>query len=213
MALSRNSILAIMIVAIALGVFYMLDPTLAGLLGRSEGFEDKTVVNATGPASMTGEAAGSFNNAGEEDKKRIMKNENVVSGEQETTSPMMPAPEGVPSKGTEVAEGFQTLAPSPMPFAGASVPAGCYPRNQLAPSELLPQDANSAWAQVNPMGAGDIAGKNFLNAGANIGVNTVGQSNRNASWDLRSEVPNPQVAVSPWLMSTIAPDLQRRPLE
>lgn len=213
MALSRNAILAIMIVAIALGVFYMLDPTLAGLLGRSEGFEDKTVVNTTGPASMTGEAAGSFNNAGEEDKKRVMSNENVVSGEKETTSPMMPAPEGVPSKGAEVAEGFQTLAPSPMPFPGAAAPAGCYPKNQLAPSELLPQDANSTWAQVNPMGAGDIAGKNFLNAGANIGVNTVGQSLRNASWDLRAEVPNPQVVVSPWMMSTIEADLSRRPLE
>jgi hypothetical protein len=66
---------------------------------------------------------------------------------------------------------------------------------------------------VNPMGAGDIAGKNFLNAGALIGVNTVGQSLRNASWDLRSEPPNPQVAVSPWMQSTIEPDTNRRVME
>jgi hypothetical protein len=63
------------------------------------------------------------------------------------------------------------------------------------------------------MAAGDIAGKNFLNAGALIGVNTVGQSQRNSSWDLRSEPPNPQVAVSPWMQSTIEPDLARRPLD
>ena len=63
------------------------------------------------------------------------------------------------------------------------------------------------------MGAGDIAGKNFLNAGALIGVNTVGQSLRNASWDLRSEPPNPQVGVSPWMNSTIEPDVNRRVLE
>jgi hypothetical protein len=63
------------------------------------------------------------------------------------------------------------------------------------------------------MGAGDIAGKNFLNAAALIGVDTVGQSNRNASWDIRSLPANPQVQVSPWMQSTIEPDLVRRPLE
>jgi hypothetical protein len=215
MALSRNAILAILIVAIAIGVFYMLDPTFGGLLGRFEGFEDNKVVASTGPASMTGEPAGSFNNMGEEDKKRVEKNEYNMSESGETVSPMgpeMPAPEGV-SSGAQVAEGFQTLSPGPMPFPGAEKPANCYPKNQLAPSELLPQDPNSKWAQVNPMGAGDISGKNFLNAGANIGVNTVGQSLRNASWDLRSEPPNPQVPVSPWSISTIEPDLARRPLE
>jgi hypothetical protein len=112
----------------------------------------------------------------------------------------------------DVKEGFQDT-PSPMPFAAASTPSNCYPKNQLAPQELLPNDPNSKWAQVNPQGAGDIAGKNFLNAGALIGVNTVGQSLRNASWDLRSEPPNPQVNVSPWLNSTIEPDVNRRVLE
>jgi hypothetical protein len=100
-----------------------------------------------------------------------------------------------------------------MPFASAEKPANCYPKNQLDPQELLPNDANSKWAQVNPMGAGDISGKNFLNAGSLIGVNTVGSSLRNASWDLRSEPPNPQVSVSPWLNSTIEPDVLRRPME
>ena len=130
-----------------------------------------------------------------------MGNAHNASPSDETVSPMTPM------------EGFQNLAPSPMPFAGAEKPANCYPKNQLAPQELLPNDPNSKWNQVNPMAAGDIAGKNFLNAGALIGVNTVGQSQRNSSWDLRSEPPNPQVAVSPWMQSTIEPDLARRPLD
>jgi hypothetical protein len=103
--------------------------------------------------------------------------------------------------------------PSEVPFAAGNAPSNCYPKNQLNPLELLPSDPNSKWAQVNPQGAGDIAGKNYLNAGALIGVNTVGQSLRNASWDLRSEPANPQVAVSPWFNSTIEPDVNRRTME
>lgn len=220
MDLSRNMILAILIVAIALGVFYMLDPTLGGLLGKKEGFENNMVINTTGPQSMNGEEAGAFANAGENDEAAVMNNEYNESEGFENVSPMTPkkAEAHAPaahevSQGKMATEGFENLSPSPMPFAAAEKPANCYPKNQLAPQELLPNDPNSKWNQVNPMGAGDIAGKNFLNAGANIGVNTVGQSLRNASWDLRSEPPNPQVVVSPWMASTIAPDLQRRPLE
>ena len=101
----------------------------------------------------------------------------------------------------------------PAQFAGASQPAGCYPRDQLTPSELLPKDAGSVWAEQNPMGPGSLKGKNFLSAGALIGVNTVGQSMRNANLQVRSEPPNPQVAVSIFNQSTISPDISHRPLE
>jgi len=103
--------------------------------------------------------------------------------------------------------------PASMPFAAANKPTNCYPKIQLNPTELLPSDPNSKWEQVNPQGAGDIAGKNYLNAGALIGVNMVGQSLRNASYDLRSEPANPQVAVSPWFNSTIEPDTNRKTFE
>ena len=99
-------------------------------------------------------------------------------------------------------------------YQGQKLPNDCFPKDRLSVDDLLPKDAaNSKWAQVNPMGQGDISGKNFLNAGALIGVNTVGQSLRNANQQLRSEPPNPQTQVSIWMQSTIEPDLQRRPLE
>jgi hypothetical protein len=200
----RNMVLAVLVLVLLVGVAYMLDNTLFGLLRRNEGFENSgNVINTNAAASMNGEMAGSFNNRGEDDRKEAMSNPNMVGGG--SPSPMTP--------GAEVTEGFESLNPSPMPFPAAEKPANCYPKNQLAPQELLPSDPNSKWAQVNPQSAGDIAGKNFLNAGSLIGVNTVGQSLRNASWDLRSEVPNPQVQVSPWSQSTISPDLARRPLE
>ena len=100
-----------------------------------------------------------------------------------------------------------------IPMEGAHKPQGCYPREHLNPIELLPSDPNSQWAQVNPQGAGDIQGKNFLSAGALIGINTIGQSLRNANLQLRAEPPCPQMKVSPWMQSTIEPDLGRRPLE
>ena len=112
---------------------------------------------------------------------------------------------------TNIDNSTETMVPVPM--QAAKKPAGCYPREQLNPAELLPQDVNSAWAQVNPQGAGDIQGKNFLSAGALVGVNTIGQSLRNANYQLRAEPPNPQVQVGPWMQTTIEPDLQRRPLE
>jgi hypothetical protein len=101
----------------------------------------------------------------------------------------------------------------PAAFDSASGPAGCYPRDQLTPGELLPKDPNSVWAQQNPMGTGSLKGKNFLSAGALIGVNTVGQTLRNANYQLRSEPANPQVPVSVFNNSTIEPDTNRRDME
>jgi len=96
---------------------------------------------------------------------------------------------------------------------GNQYPTDCFPKDQLTPAELLPGDANSKWAQVNPAGQGELGDQNFLNAGYHVGVNTVGQTLRNANLQLRSEPPNPQVKVSPWLQSTIEPDTNRKPME
>ena len=63
------------------------------------------------------------------------------------------------------------------------------------------------------MGAGDLKNVSLLKAGHHIGINTVGQSLRNANLQLRSEPANPQLNVGPWNQSTIAADTMRRPLE
>lgn len=93
-------------------------------------------------------------------------------------------------------------------------PKDCFPKDKLTPDDLLPKDAaNSEWAQVNPAGQGDVKNQNFLTAGYHVGINSVGSTLRNPNMQLRSEIPNPQVKVSPWLQSTIQPDLNRKPLE
>lgn len=109
--------------------------------------------------------------------------------------------------------------------AGASGPSAPQPAAEMqlsqqqsgsanmSPSDLLPQDSNSEWAQLNPAGQGDLANINLLKAGYHIGIDTVGQTLRNANLQIRSEPPNPQVNVGPWNRSTIEPDFMRPPLE
>ncbi len=102
----------------------------------------------------------------------------------------------------------------PVDYATQQYPNDCFPKDKLTAEDLLPKDAaNSTWSQVNPSGQGGIADQNFLNAGFHSGIDTVGSSLRNANLSIRSEPVNPQLAVSPWLNTTITPDLNRRPLE
>ena len=86
------------------------------------------------------------------------------------------------------------------------LPSECYPKDVLSSVDLLPRDANSMWAQVNPSGQGSLADQNFLTSGFHIGINTVGQSLKNASYDIRGTVANPKFAVSPWNNSTYEAD-------
>jgi len=92
-------------------------------------------------------------------------------------------------------------------------PQDVFPRDVITPGELLPNDPNSKWAQANPCGSGELGDQNFLEAGFHIGTNTVGQTLRNPNLQLRSEPANPQLKVSPWLQSTIEPDVGRKALE
>jgi hypothetical protein len=89
-----------------------------------------------------------------------------------------------------------------------------YSQTVLSPEELLPKGGlGASWAATNPVGLGDLKGQNLLSPSYHYGINTVGQSLRNANLDVRSDPPNPRAAVSPFLNSTIEPDLFRRELE
>jgi hypothetical protein len=103
------------------------------------------------------------------------------------------------------ASGVQTSMPG--------IPSSCSTPNIQNPAELLPKDSNSQWAQLNPSGQGDLANVNLLKAGYHIGIDTIGQTLRNANLQIRSEPPNPQLNVGPWNQSTIESDFMRPPLE
>jgi hypothetical protein len=192
MASSNTStvVTALIVVVVAGVLVYLVDPTFFGLCNLNQGFVGAPNV----PISNGNLAPGQMNNNGGVDRDNNTGNTHAAPAE----------PSSDMNSGSM--EG-------PADFGSAEAPAGCYPRDQLTPSELLPKDNNSAWAEQNPMGPGSLKGKNFLSAGALLGVNTVGQSLRNSSWQLRSEPPNPQVPVSIFNQSTIQPDVNRRPLE
>ena len=93
------------------------------------------------------------------------------------------------------------------------LPPSCTQKAVIDPVSLLPKDGNSEFSRLNPSGSGDIASVSLLRAGALTGIDTVGQSLRNANLQLRSEPANPQMNVGPWHQSTITPDFNRKPLE
>jgi hypothetical protein len=189
---TRDIVLGLIAVAVIVLAVYLIDPTFGGLLRSKDAFQNATMNSAAlgnQPANFPG-------GSGATNQMLTLGSPGVATGN--------PPPEG-----------FANLSSyeGPSEFGNAESPAGCYPRDQLTPGELLPKDTNSVWAQQNPLGTGSLKGKNFLSAGALIGINTVGQSLRNANYQLRSEPPNPQVAVSVFNQSTIEPDTNRRSLE
>ncbi len=102
----------------------------------------------------------------------------------------------------------------PVNFETNKVANDCFPKDRLTVDDLLPKDASSSkWAQVAPSGQGSLNDQNFLTAGFNIGVDTVQSSLRNANMQLRSEPPIPKSDGWGIQMSTIDPDLLRKPLD
>jgi hypothetical protein len=201
---NRSTFLYIGVILLVLLGIYLIDPTFFGLLGYRQGFENQI------PGATMGTDSQQPSTQTDADHEKE-KQQNLASGTGDASSAGFANMPGMDASG----EGFANLdeASGPAQFGSAASPAGCYPRDQLTPGELLPKDNNSVWAQQNPMGTGSLKGKNFLSAGALIGVNTVGQSLRNANYQLRSEPPNPQVPVSVFNNSTIEPDTNRRDFE
>lgn len=79
------------------------------------------------------------------------------------------------------------------------------------PTDLLPSDGNSKWGELAV--SGSVNTPDLLQAGYHNGVDTVGQTLRNANQQLRSDPPITKQNVGPWHNSTIEPDLARVPLE
>ena len=202
----KNVVLIALVVLVIVFVLYQYDSSLCGLLNTYQGFE-----NVPGATKKTDEDEQKGETEGFAAAKAAKKDVKAAGAK----TAAVPAKKALANGAEKPKEGFADLSAyeGPANFGAAEAPAGCYPRDQITPSELLPKDMNSIWAEQNPMGPGSLKGKNFLSAGALIGVNTVGQSLRNANLQLRSEPPNPQVPVSIFLQSTIAPDISHRPLE
>jgi hypothetical protein len=117
--------------------------------------------------------------------------------------PIAANPVGMNS-GPANADGIQTVT--------SGVPSSCNRQDIANPTQLLPRQDND-FGNMNQNGSGDLENINLLKAGYHAGIDTVGSTLRNSNLQLRSEPPNPTSKVSPWMNSTIEPDLMRVPLE
>ena len=81
------------------------------------------------------------------------------------------------------------------------------------PGDLLPNDQNSQWASLNPVDASNPQMPDMLKAGHHIGLDTIGNTLRNANLQLRSDPIISKQDIGPWNQSTIEADLSRVPLE
>ena len=71
------------------------------------------------------------------------------------------------------------------------------------PAELLPKDSNTEFAKSNPSGMGHLKGVSLLTPQEQIGINSVGQCNRNPNLQLRGDPNIPKRHTGPWNQSTI----------
>lgn len=82
------------------------------------------------------------------------------------------------------------------------------PRNQprLTSKDLLPAKSDQKWFDTPEVGI-KIEDANLLADAINkVGIDTVGQTRKNPSYDLRGSIPCPKFIVSPWNNSTIEYD-------
>jgi hypothetical protein len=101
----------------------------------------------------------------------------------------------------------------PVPTVNDNAHAASVPQNVAAPSELLPTDKNSQWAALNPINQGNVSMPDLLQAGYHIGLDTIGQTLKNANLQLRSDPVIEKRDIGPWNQSTIEADYGRVPLE
>lgn len=99
--------------------------------------------------------------------------------------------------------------------SGTATGSGYATHEVANPSDLLPADENNQWSALNPNAAksGETSMPDLLKAGHHIGLDTIGQTLRNANLQLRSDPIISKSEVGPWNQSTIETDFARVPLE
>lgn len=102
-------------------------------------------------------------------------------------------------------------SPQPSVSATSTASSGQVAQSGATPQDLLPADVNSQWGALNPsaVNPGSIAMPDLLQAGQHIGLDTIGNSLRNANLQLRCDPIIPKQDTGPWNQSTITPDYGR----
>lgn len=78
-------------------------------------------------------------------------------------------------------------------------------------NNLLPQERHDDWFEVieEPI---SVKNRHLMSLQRPIGINSIGESLRNATHDLRPAPVNPKFVTGPWMQSTIEPDYNTKSL-
>lgn len=133
----------------------------------------------------------------------------VTGGDATSDAAKQTAPAVVPSvlPRPQISSNFATQGN----FQPAATYPGCYPKDEVTASDLLPTEG--AFAESNPTPQGTLSNRNLFEAGHHAGLNTQINSLRNGNRQLRSDPLIPRVAVGPWAQSTYEADTNRREFE
>jgi hypothetical protein len=87
----------------------------------------------------------------------------------------------------------------------------CNPEDLFDVDKVLPQEVTDDWFTVLPEPI-SVKNRHLINVTKPIGINTIGTSLKNSSYDIRGAPSCPKSVVSPFLNSSIEPDLNYKPL-
>lgn len=109
----------------------------------------------------------------------------------------------------EAGDGFAVFRTNKQESCGGN--QDCPPEELFDVQKYLPQEVNDDWFELVPE-AISVKNRHLINITKPIGVNTIGSSKKNASYDLRGAPSCPKFVVSPFLNSSIEPDNNLKPL-
>ena len=121
-------------------------------------------------------------------------------------------PNDTADSGADLNSAFES--PLPQKTSASSVDLNKNNVTKYDAKDFLPKEINDKWFDTDFSQAKyNVNDDKLINTERYvIGVNTVGQSLKNASYDIRGTVPNPKFTVSPWNNSTYEPDFNLKPL-
>jgi hypothetical protein len=116
------------------------------------------------------------------------------------------------NENAELADAFNPPVPS-----GTKVDTVDFKKQNLESynaKDFLPKEINDEWFETDfSLAKYQLNDDKLINTERYIiGINTVGQSLKNATYDIRGTIPNPKFVVSPWNQSTYEPDFNLKPL-
>jgi hypothetical protein len=78
-------------------------------------------------------------------------------------------------------------------------------------NKVLPLEVINDWFDVAPEPI-SVKNRHLINITKPIGINTIGSSLKIATHDIRGTPSQPKNIVAPWLLSSIQPDINLKPL-